>query len=345
MADKYISVAGAGAKTGVDWANAYSNAEFQTALDSLGASDSLIGEAGTYTQSAALDIDVANGLPATRISVIGVNPITHLEDGSKIVIDANSVAANGLAIAMNYWMFRNIEVVNATGDGITLSSANNNIYYNVSSNNNGAHGIDGSDTGSIYIQCDFSGNTNNGSNATTNGRFSHCNFMDNGSNGLGTGTGYGILNHCILHNNSSRGVAITDPYFSIVNCILDGNGDGVETASITALIQRTRITNNTEGIDGNQPAILDRNAFYGNGTDQTGTHYQIGDDITLTSDGYADRAADDFTLESDGEGVGITVEIGGIGESNIAYMTVGANPPQYVAGGGGRRPRMKEYGI
>ena len=98
MATKYASVAGAGAKTGADWANAYDNTQIVgTALPAIGAGGTLYIEADTY------NITAGWVLPGAGCTVVAVNATSHVEDGSRAILNASgsfNACINGSATTM-----------------------------------------------------------------------------------------------------------------------------------------------------------------------------------------------------------------------------------------------------
>lgn len=333
MADAYISVAGAGAKTGVDAANAYDATQFQLMLDNLAAGDTGWVQDGVYTLAVSLDIDTNSGAVANLIRLTGVNN-AWADDGTRPVIDGNGAAVNCFDIDnVNYWYFKNFEFTSATGDNIdTANTPDRLIFQNCYSYSSGARGFDLSAARyATVVQCAAVNNNNEGF------RLYSCKLFDcvaiNNTTGI-----YGLSSqacdvaNCIAHNNSSNGVA----YCATVDgCTLDDNVNGVlENTTNPVNITRCRITHNTNGIRATTiPVSYYKNLFFNNGTkiNTTTEAVDMGGNIDAAADGYTNRAADDFTLTIGGEGVSVATPVGRSDEaSNIAYYVMGI-PPAYPA--------------
>lgn len=346
MADKYMTVAGAGAKSGVDWANAYSNAEFQTALDSLNG-DTLFIEEGTYTQSSILDIDTNAGSRAAPNKIIGVNS-SHVEDGTRPVIDANSAAANVFKKtgALHFWHLKHLELINATGNGFDGGStqAFDWLFYNVAFNNNGAAGMDGQNNirDSFFVNCEFNSNTSHGILDCGTSMIVRSLAKNNGGRGM---SNVRNLHFCIAHNNNNNGIVVSNaPPGTVINCISDGNSSAGFYLGMDGIICiNNRTTNNgTYGIQGPSiTAYIDNCFFYNNtsGDHDSGDGLQFGDNNRFaaanSSDGYVDRANDDFSITDGEDGTAVEIPIGLLDETaNLAYIDQGF-PPASAGGGGG----------
>lgn len=345
MADIYISVAGAGAKTGVDWANAYDASSFQVALDALGLGDTLHVEEGTYTLTVTLDVDVTDGSWNQYINIIGYNS-AHVNDGTQFVLDGNSAVVACLKItSINYWHVENCKIINGTSYGVEYAGGGSLRwrFVNCEFSGNGVHGVLSSyrDDNTNYIRCKFNNNSNNGYYYGEGIRFINCEIIGNGNDGLNKLMNQALVLGSIIHNNTIDGVVVTYNTYVYFSVIDDNGGKGIKCDQYNVGVLYNRITNNTsEGIaasaSGNG-AYEDWNGFYGNlseVSDGSGKIYRGGNSITLTSDGYTNQATDDFSLATDGEAVGMEIPIGGIGGNNNGYYTAGL-PPEYVAGGGG----------
>lgn len=345
MSDIYISVLGAGAKTGVDWANAYDASSFQIALDALGLGDTLLVEEGTYTLTATLDVDVTDGSWNQHIHIVGYNS-AHVNDGTQFVLDGDSAVAACLKItSVEYWHVENCKFINGTSYGVEYAGSNPQRweFINCEFSSNGYRGILSSyrDNNASYIRCKFNNNSNNGYYNGQGVRFINCEVIGNGDDGLNNLLVQSFILGCIIHNNTLDGAVTNYNACIYFNVIDDNGGSGVLCAQYNVNILYNRITNNTgDGIKSSgagKGAYEDWNGFYGNLSETNengGKIYRGGNSITLTSDGYANQATDDFSLSTSCEGVGVGVPIGGINGNNTAYVTIGI-PPQYGSGGGG----------
>ena len=135
--------------------------------------------------------------------------------------------------------------------------------------------------------------------------------------------------------------------------VIDGNNNhGIFVSSGQGtIISLNRITNNAGwGIDGLSYFLeCFTNSFYNNtsGEIENGAgSMPVNGSITLTGDGYTDRANDDFTILSTDEGMA-SVPFGDENETtNVGEMTCGI-PPEYSGGGGSsvRRKKIQSHGV
>jgi len=368
-ADVYLTLAGALGKTGVDWDNAYSIAEIQTAFDDAlggGAGSNLYIEADTYPinsgHGAAIDADAGAGSTTALNKIIVVNAITHLEDGSQAIFDGESTLANVIRWdgAVDYTEMRGIEFINATDDALTHTNSGDSIrnyFYNCGFNNS-VNGFDGNSAKFQYqalINCEWSGNSGNGlKSLTKNALIDNCTIYNN-NRGLLT-VREATINNSLIYGNTLENCY--DNSFSIfVNTTIDGTKAGTNTidgfgSGGPVYATGCRITNHSgRGINNLSPCTSTCNYFYANALgDFSATIAVLGGEYDRlsgvnTSDGYTDASTGDYTLQSDGDGVGIAVPIGSADEAtNISYRTQGM-PPEYSSGGGGRIPRMRTHGV
>jgi len=337
MADLYGSVAGAGGKTGADWANALDQTQFQaSAVDVLVAGETFYVEAVTYTLAGIFDVDSGNdGTAGNLISVVAVNASTHINDGSRAIWDAGSTHANcfNQTTAMNYWSWENHEFINATGDGWNKGDALTSTFMcfkNCAFDNNGGKGFDANGTrvqSSTLTICQANGNTTVGIDVRSGSvTTAFCQTLNNGNDGIRIGSAI----NCLSHNNTVDGI---DALENVDGCTIDGNSVG---ARANYMASSNRFTNNDWTLISNSALASINNGFYNSGTvDYSGTFTIKAYDLALTSDGYTNRGADDFTLTIGGEGVGVAIAYGLLDEAtNIGYYTQGL-PPEYSGGGGG----------
>lgn len=337
MSEYYVDPAATGANSGADWTNAYT--DMQSALDVVAAGDTIHCR-GTQTPSTVLQWKT-NGTSASYIHIIGYNG-SGVEDGTQFVIDATSVSSGFDCDGKDYYECRNIECKNASGDGWgSVSTANSEacVLVNCDANNNGGYGIYGQKV-VRYGYCANITMRNNSSNGIYNGygNFTKVNVINNGSIGFVTLNSCG-LSDVIAHNNTTANIRSTGVTL-INNAIIDGSTNGIEVGSSTTIISNSRITNNTTGISitAGAYAKIINDFFYNNTTDHTAAGSYVDSYTRLkgvnTSDGYADRASDDFDLSSTGEGVGVSTPVGDYNSSNTGNFTQGI-PPAYTGGGGG----------
>jgi hypothetical protein len=332
MADWWIGLTNNGSGDGSSFANRQegTTANIQAALDQLVAGNKLSQEEGTYVISAKLDIDIASGTATSPIYWVGVNT-SGIEDGSRFVINANSTAVNGINLAKTYWQIKHVEVINATGDGISwATNLTWSLLYNFSIRNCGGDGIDCNLTNTYgnFVSGEIGGCSGIGVRYPGISIFSNLLIRNNGSHGILEFYYPGVVRNSIIHNNVGSGVH-SSKFVSC--CVLDGNGVGLTNGANEShyVYENNRITNNTTGITKSGGTILTRNCFfYGNTTKidaGEGLYLDLGDSIDGASDGYANRAGDDFTIS--GDGVGVAIQVGPLDETtNIAYHTQGIPP-------------------
>lgn len=351
MADWYMSLAGAGAADGSSWADreAFSQAALQAAVDQLTAGDVLYLEDDTYTLSASVDVDTTSGANNNNIFIKGVNS-SGVEDGSQATLDGNAAAASCLLFnGIFYYQVGNLNCINATAGGIagvTVDAISCN-FYNCNFDNNGTSGV--ADIAkefdkAVFQNCQFNNNSTEGADSGGGCKYFYCLAIGNGAEGIKGADG---VYSCITHDNTTDG--INSGGAPVVNCISDGNGaHGINVTINPASIAGCRCTNN--GGYGSYITALSgvslNNAYYNNTTDDEFLFYDIRvvDKVTLTGDGYTDRASDDFTLATDGEGVGVEVLIGNEAASNSGFITSGVTPEYAAAAAGGRQTRFQIRG-
>ena len=350
MADVYMTVAGAGLKNGTDWDNAYDQTQMQAAADDVDvAGEILYVEADTYTVPAIIDLDQGTGTYVVRCGLIAVNKTTHVEDGSRAVFDCNSIIASALKIwgVIDYWDFKNFEVINATSDGIIYMAASTryNFFYNVRVYNCGNKGLNSNGylQYSSFLNCAFNSNTSQGIYKLTNSSFLSGQAINNGADGI-----YYVSNvvNSILHGNTTQNITLYVHGALMVNNVIDGTKPGTNTAKGINLdtghqhIWGNRITHHSDiGLDGGVVfKVEDNNYFYDNSGgdvsgDFNGGYYSRYSGVN-TGDGYKDLANDDFTLTAGADGVGVETPVGLPDEAvNKAFITQGI-PPECGAGGG-----------
>ncbi len=331
MANWWIATSATGDGSGDSYANSQegTTANIQAALDQLTAGNTLTMEEGTYTLNAILDIDQNSGTKGTEINWIGVND-SGVEDNSRFILDADSTAANCIKInGPDSWIFKHFECINATSNGLVDATGvmSDSTFINISVSSNGASGILGANLlrECTFSNCNFNNNTTHGHH-NCQATFMYCQMLGNGTDG-GLGS-YSYL-HCLIHDNGGAGVNGTSTQ-DIIGCIIDGNGsDGISPPSDGAPIINNRLTNNTGwGVRVTNYSYIDNNGLYNN-TGGTISGGVAGTNVNLTADGYEDRGNDDFSLETDDEGIGVSRPIGLLSEStNIGYFTEGI-PPTY----------------
>lgn len=332
----YVDPAATGANDGTSWGDAWIT--IQSAFDNVAAGETVYCR-GTETLSATIDIDTTAGTSSNWISFIGMNA-SGVEDGTQYTLDGDSTAINCLkttGVMDGYHMY-NIRCINSTGSALTSDATIKShwLFYNCSFDSAGANGCDTWHKwrSTSIIKCSFNDNFAIGS------KFGHtethhvlCIAIGNGNTGFYSPHS---LTNCISHNNTLYG-AFMSIYSGMHASIMDGNGsNGIYCGNTNGvLIASTRITHNALlGIQtGTGSVYSQNNGFYNNTSGEKSANVTAIDDLTLTADGYADRGADDFTLATTGEGVGVDIEAGPVGSGHNGFFTQGI-APEYSVGDG-----------
>lgn len=301
MATYYTDPAAVGAGTGADWANAFTSLQSFFDLVALAAGDICYCR-GTETLAASLDCDGVDGAINNYIQVIGCNA-AGVDDGTYYLINANNAAVNGLNVDNDFYFFKNIRVINATGDGWDIQANSYNVLYNCASDNNGSRGFDGANSFGFYIRCEASGNTSHGFALYQWAAF--CESIDNGASGFLLFSNQANVIGCVAHSNTNRGVyAGGGGGHGIAFSVMDENTDGiyVENGHTIMPIVGVRLTNNTSnGIEINAGGEALSVANYASGNTAAAVNgtwlFEDGNsNFAGAADGYVDQANDDFTL-------------------------------------------------
>ena len=345
MADYYIGTASQGTGDGSSWANRIqgTTANIQAGFDQLAAGDTLYFETGTYTLTSTIDVDQTNGAYNNPISVVGLNG-SGVEDNSQFTLDGDSSIATILATTRNYYQIRHMKAINSTGTMIG-TGGNYWIFYNCWFQSSGTYFLYCGSTAYWQAQnCYFSSDglyMLYGHVTCINCQLINGVRIHNGANGSS-------YVNCIIHNFSLASFVSGVPLCFVGNTVDSGiNGVVQNNIGRAAQIVNNRFTNisgtaihTTSNYSGTN--LIINNAFYNNGTNTTirNCDLKVGD-ISLTAEGYTDRANDDFTLTSGGEGTGVEHEIGLLSETtNLGYFTAGLNPEASGGGGGVILPNM-----
>ncbi len=311
MATKYASVLGAGAKTGADWANAYDNTQIVgTALPAIGAGGILYIEAETY------NITAAWALPGNGCSVIAVNATSHVEDGSRAILNAGSAynaCIDGSVRSMS--QVRNIDGTAATFIAIYLETSS--TAYNCIGRNS-QYGIY---AGSIVNCLAYSNTYGFFPNV---GTVSYC---ETRNNTYGVSTAASVVGSVAFGNTTGITTARL-----ISGCVIDDNTTGVENSSVVTTLLGSSITNNGTAINCNAGAftVESKNLYKSNTTKFGGTTANIislGGSVDGAIDPYTDQPTEDYTPSVDAEMINTAFPAGTIDEAvNISYLNAGLNP-------------------
>lgn len=322
MADRfYQSGLASGANDGTSWADAWQT--LQAVLDNHVAGDHIFLDTvtnGAEVLSATADDDTVNGTASGNTQFFAVNGDQSATpeddvDGTMAVFDANSAAtfcvqSNGF----DYRHWKNCEFKNATSHGFDIvATAINCCWEGCSFNNNNGHGMDMSVNadGNVFVQCRFDNNGGSGHQGIDDGHLILCQFINNSAHGCIqlAAAGHSTAVLCLAHNNTTDGFVIDEEDFVIL-CTSDGNGrSGIGNFGTVnnAASFLNRLTNNTGygiGGFGSSRMCIGMNAFRNNtGGESTGSAslIDIGQNVTLTADGYEDIGSDNFSLNDSSE--------------------------------------------
>ncbi|MCP3683263.1 MAG: hypothetical protein GY861_11290 [bacterium] len=311
MADKYASVAGAGAKTGADWANAYDNTQIVgTALPAL-SGGTLYVEADTY------NITGVWSMGANNDAIVAVNASSHVEDGSKAILNAASTYASSIdGTARTNPHVRNIDSTASTSVGIYLSSTGST--YNCIGRN-GVYGIaagyvvNSTGYGSTYGIYPLDLNAVN------------CKAYTNSSRGY---TDCGCIINSLAYDNATgiRKARLVE------GCVLDDNTTGFDAVSIPAIVMSSSITNNTTGLKAAATNYINeiKNLYYSNTAKFGGTTaniFSIDGSVDGSATPYNNQAGRDYKPSSGAEMLGTEFPYGDLSDTtNISYANAGLEP-------------------
>ncbi|MCP4607750.1 MAG: hypothetical protein GY845_03395 [Planctomycetes bacterium] len=300
----------------------------QTIIDLAVAGDINI-YGGTFTEgtnfTTSLDFDTNSGdTTSGHIIHLGANS-SGVVDGTKGIIDGNSNATIGFNIDTARHYFENFDIGYCSGDGVDMrnAAADYLIFVNCEIHNNGVYGLDCGDGGAVelvLILCNIHSNTSDGLFANNRSKFFNCVISDNSGSGIDGGTSLSnlIIVNNLIHNNTTYGIQDLDASSFLFNNIIDGEATGILFADGEGLLIGNRITNCTQGVDfATQITFAGWNYFSSNTSNFTNATLAMnlpyregmtnrymsggldGTNSSGASDGYNDRANDDFNLKSD----------------------------------------------
>lgn len=308
MTTKYVTVSGAGTKSGADWDNAYGLSEWVTHMTNTASyGDIYYVAGGTYTLTASLDAN-RSGMSGNGINVIGVNSGTTnmppTQDDYAVGDDRPliEVSTYTFGFAM-YWSWRGFRFTLNNTEGITPSCSP--IFVNCKISNSGA---------SCY------GVTINYGVSTTHYFFDTEITCPNGG-GIYAGDKT-IISNCYLHDFANEAVNSAMDSISIIDSIIASCDSGVLFAAIggnhivgntfydcttaidgdvygNSVIMNNAICNCTDGIKFSSvknQAVIDYNNYYGNTTDVTNVTKGVHD--LAVDPGFTDAANGNFSIDS-----------------------------------------------
>lgn len=305
MADKYVTVAGAAAKDGTDWANAFGLAEWLTDSTTLSvAGDTYWIAGGTYALAASFNTS-RDGSLLSLIKFIGVNSGTTNEPpvASDYATGTNRplITSTTYQFVMdNYWAFQNLRF---TFSGVTTGLVFDvNFFMNNCSslnthNNSGSAGLflRAFSSSSIVLNSEFECTYGSGVLSSGPGVILHnlyCHDCVTGIKGVSslTTTTKSILDSCTTGIDIDTGSAFVEGN-TIYNC--DKGIAGTTTAE--NIIYNNTLSDGVDGINftsSSPQKFIDYNNYYNNS----------GDDVTGISKGANALAVDpQFTDASNGD--------------------------------------------
>jgi len=253
---KYVTVAGAGAKNGTSWADAYEASQLQTAIYAFGVTDVWVA-AGTYKPTTSSDrtisfimknfVAIYGGFSGTETVLSQRNIATNVTilSGDLLGDDGANFANNG--DNSYHVIYNNNNGLNSTAilDGFTIKGGNANDANNSDYWNGG--GMFNKSSSPSLTNCTFSGNSgiNGGGmfNSTSSPSLTNCTFNANSTSGLGGG----------IYNINTSNPSITNCTFS-ANSALSGGGGMVNYSNCNPVIRNCIVWGNTEGIYNNSGA-------------------------------------------------------------------------------------------
>jgi len=296
----YVTVAGAGSKTGLDWANAMGQAEWLADMTSSAeGGDSYYVYTGTYTLGAAFT-STAGGTAANPTEVIGcsnqeVTPTEATGDARPLIVCG----------AYQCLFYRNIDI---KGFRFT-TSATNGIQFDSGcmmarckiTTGGGNYGVYAGSNAS-YHQVEISGTAGYGASLRAGVSLFRC-YMHDMTNGALVIQNGAVISHCIFDTCSSFGANVTAPYSSVQNCTFYNCGTGIYMGANNSFgfMHNNIFSNCTVGFDFNTPLSengrgldIDYNHWHNNGDNMTGA--VVGPNATSGDPLFTNPGAGDFSI-------------------------------------------------
>lgn len=195
----YVTVAGAGAKNGTNWANAFGLAEFLTDFTTAAvAGDIYYIAQGTYTGAANADASARDGSSTSPIYLIGV--LTDTTDPAYLADRPLFDWDDGVYTFKfgDHYIVRNLQWTTKESQGFT--SGGWNVFENCKGTSTGgttafeALTLNG---GSRAISCEFIGASSRALTLSTDGKAINC-YMHDSATGVGVSGDSAVMVNCIL---------------------------------------------------------------------------------------------------------------------------------------------------
>ena len=336
MSNYYVTVAGAGDNSGDSWANAMTQAELETLLETtVAAGDNVFVAGGTYTLTS--DIYAGrNGTAASRISIIGVDSGTTAEppttsdyaSGSDRPLFNSDTVTYDMSLGGNYFDLKNFRFTGNDSNRLVGLGANAFVYNCSFQNNYNSSGDIGFAIGnsSYAIDCEF---ISTYGIAVTLGLYARVlnSYIHDSLTGV-TGSDYISIEDSIIDTCSATGIVLSADYNSLLrNLTIYGCGSGITaTGNCTGMILiNSTISNCTDGLKSDYSGTIqyywgDYNNWYNNTRDMSWDDGSTEDnsakgpnDIALDPS-FTDASNGDFSIASGSNladaGFGIQLGVG-----------------------------------
>jgi len=307
MATMYVTVAGAGDKSGSSWANAMGYAEFETDFEgSAAAGDIYYVMSGTYTLTSNL-LSSLDGTAASMINVIGVSDESETEAQGTDRPFFDGGASYGVRVD-NYWQWKNCRFEGEqtyvlrgdTGTKVINCKADN------SSGTADRSAIDIEGLYSLVFNCEGISDAGYGIGMfSTQGQVYGCYAHDSKSGIHVSGrssVSFNIVDTCTTYGVQVTGATIEFGYIcnnTIYNCV---TGINAIAGQAYIVLNNQIVTNTTKGIvwaSAIEANLFDYNNYNGNTGGDT-TNVTKGSGATANAPGFTDAGGGDFSgVDSD----------------------------------------------
>lgn len=313
--DMYVTTTGAGTKSGLGWANAFSLTEFETDVETLTeAGDRYFFKEGTYTL--ASDISTARVGAYLPIELIGVVTATTAEPptSSDWATGTNRplFACTTYAFTFsNYYQLRNLRITTASANGVKISSYGALINCKAE-NSSGTANYEAMTVGigSRVTDCEAISTNGIGVYANAYSRLIGCYIHDCGVYGVQTNGGV-VFHHTILDTCATGALVNDGDYLSnctVYNCSTAGLYTSILKHYATFL--NNAIDSCTVGFKSNNSGVVlsaflfDYNNWSNNTKDMswnngtTEDNSGKGPNATANAPSFTNAAAGNFSLDS-----------------------------------------------